>query len=374
MSNTLNTLTKALSVSISFSFLLACAQAAGRSADDPGQKLARADELLNKGKAKPAAAILRELIRSYPDNAQAHMQLGAALASLVDNDDYDKAIAEEQQALKLDPKSFGARKILGHIYANLNKSQESITILKEACEIKPTSYGAQRDLGTAYLAAGNIDEAINAFKKAIELKPDNVEAHLKLSVLLSKKGEFRDAIAEANKAVQLAVNNPDTHLALANIMLESGDKAGSIESFKTAIQANGFDSFGCHNPLTAASALSGLGWAIASRDTGKKDLEEGILDERKAIKAFPHYLPAYVRLAELLSRKDKNKEAEAVYKTGLKLSPDNAEVATSYAKFLDGIGRKNDARSILKKVVERHPNYKQASDALAAPDQNKKDK
>jgi len=365
-----NTLTKMLSVSISFSLLLACAQGL-RAADDTEQKLARADELLNKGKARQSAAMLRELIRSNPDNAQAHMQLGAALATLVDNDDYDKAIVEEQQALKLDPKSFGARKILGHIYANLNKSQESIKILKEACELKPTSSGAQRDLGIAYMAAGNIDEAIKSFKKAIDLKPKNAEAHLKLSVLLSGKGNFRDAIAEASEAVQLAGANPDTHLALANIKLESGDKAGSIDSFKAAIGANGFDSFGCRNPLTAASALSGLGWAIAAGDTGKDALDEGILDERKAIKAFPSYLPAYVRLAELLSRKDKNKEAEAVFKTGLKLGVNDAGVATSYARFLDRIGRKDDARSVLKKVLEKSPNFKQASDAQAELDQKR---
>jgi tetratricopeptide (TPR) repeat protein len=365
-----NTLTTTLSVSISFSLLLSCAQAVCAT-DDLSQKLTRADELLNKGKARAAAAILRELIRSHPENAQAHMELGAALASLVDNDNYDMAIAEEQQALKLDAKSYGARKILGHIYANLNKSEESITILKEACQISPTSYGAQRDLGIAYLAAGNIDEAINAFKKAIELKPKKMEAHLKLSILLSKKGNFRDAIAEASEAVQLAGGNAETHLTLANIMLESGDKAGAIDSFKNAIQANGFDAFGCRNPIIAADAFSGLGWAIATRDTGKKDLEESILDQRKAIKAFPPFLPAYVRLAELLSRKDKNKEAEAVFKTGLKLSSNDPGISTSYAKFLDRIGRKDDARSILKKVLEKSPDFKPASDAQAVLEQSK---
>jgi tetratricopeptide (TPR) repeat protein len=365
-----NTLTKTLSVSISFSLLLACAPPS-RAADDPVQKLARADELLNKGKARAAAALLRELIRSNPDNAQAHMELGAALATLVDNDNYDAAIVEEQHALKLDPKSYGARKILGHIYANLKKSQEAITMLKEACEIKPESYGAQRDLGTAYLAAGKIDEAINAFKKATELNPKKAEAHLKLSILLSRKGNFPDAIAEASEAVQLAGRDPETHLALANIKLESGNKAGAIESFKSAIQANGFDAFGCRNPLTAASALSGLGWAIAASAAGKKELEEGILDQRKAIKAFPHFLPAHVRLAELLSRKGDNKEAEAVYKTGLKLSRNDAEVSTSYARFLDGIGRTEEASSILKKVLEKSPDFKQASDALSALDHHK---
>jgi tetratricopeptide (TPR) repeat protein len=322
------------------------------AAEDPAGKIARADDLLNKGKPGLAATILREVIRGNPDNAQAHMELGAALASLVDDDKYDAAIAEEQLALKLDPGSYGARKILGHIYANLHKSQEAITFLKEACEIKPGSYTAQRDLGTACLSAGKINEAISAFDKASKLRPEKVECHLKLSLLLSQKGDFPRAIAEASRAVQLAGDKAETHLALANVKLESGDNAGAIDSFKTAIEKNGFDSFGCRNPLTAAGAYSGLGWAMSAGDAGKNNLEESIRNQRKAIKAYPLYVPAYVRLAELLSRQDKNKEAEAVYQKGLRISGGDAGVAASYARFLEHTGRKDEAQSILRKIVK----------------------
>jgi tetratricopeptide (TPR) repeat protein len=294
------------------------------------------------------------------------MQLGAALATLAQKDDYDTAILEEKQALKLDPKSFGARIILGHIYANVNKPNEAISILKEACDLKPQSYGAQRDLGIACLTAGKVDEATAAFKKAIELNPKKEEAHLKLAGLLTLKGNYRDAIAEANEAVQLAGGDAQAHLALANALLESGDEAGSVDSFKNALHSNK-----THDVLTEANALSGLGWAIASKDPGKFDMDEGILDQRKAIKMFPPFLPGYTRLAELLSRQDKNKEAEDVYKSALKMSPDDPLVGTAYGKFLDRVGRKNEARTALQKVLEKTPKFKPASDALAALEQVK---
>jgi len=357
------TLSRTLFAALAVSLCLSTNQAA-LGVDELTAKLIKADQVMKSGKAKLAVVMLRDLVRSNPDSAQAHMQLGAALATAAEKDDYDTAVLEEKQALKIDSKCFGARIILGHIYANQNKTSESIAILKEACEMRPTSFGAHRDLGIACLTGGKIDDAMAAFRKANELRPKNSEAHMKLSILLSKRGNFRDAIAEANEAVQNGNGDPENHLALANILLESGDENGSVDSFKNALRGNH-----AHNPLTEANALSGLGWAIASKDPGKNDVEEGILDQRRAIKTFPPFSPAYVRLAELLVKQDKNKEAEAVYNEGLKINPDDAGVGTSYAKFLGKLGRKDDAKTALKRVLEKSPQFKPASDELAALEQ-----
>lgn len=362
-----NNLTKSLSVSLAL-FVALSGATASYCADDAAAKLAKADELMKQKKVKQAVDLLREVVSANPNNAQAHMQLGAGLASMADKkEDYEPAVKEENEALRLDPKLFGARIILGHIYANQEKSAESIKILKEACEMRPQSYGAHRDLGIACLAAGKIDDAIVAFKKATELKPKDEEAHLKLAILLSKKGNFRDAMAEASEACQVAGGDPEAHLALANITLESGDAAGSIDSFRSALRNNK-----AHDALTEANALSGLGWALAVKDAAKNSVDEGVLDQRKAIKIFPPFLPAYVRLGELLSRQDKNKEAEESFKAAQKLSPDDAGVATSYARFLDHVNRKDEARTMLKKVLEKSPSFKPAADALNGIEQGKK--
>src|SRR5579883_1241084 len=133
--------------------LLSSSQSAAWSADEISEKMAKASQLIDKGKAKPAVPVLREVLRANPQNAEAHMQLGAALAALAENDKYEEAIAEEEQAIKLDPKSSGAHRILGMIYANQKKYDQSIPLLKQACELKPTGFAAHRDLGTACLSA-----------------------------------------------------------------------------------------------------------------------------------------------------------------------------------------------------------------------------
>ncbi len=334
--------------------------------DDLNEKIAKANELLDNGKAKSAAGILQRIIASNPDNAQAHMILGAALAAQVDHDEYDAAIAEEQTTLKLDPKSYGARKILGQIYTNLHKTQDAINMLEEACALNASSYATRRNLGIAQMTAGKNDDAIQSFKKAIQINPEKTDAHVKLSTLFIRKDNYKDAIAEARKAVKTDVSNPESHLALGNALLASGDKLGSIEPYEAALQANLVKRY--RNPLTHANALSGLGWAFSVKNAGKKEFDEAVLDQRQAIKIFPAYGPAYVRLAELFWQQGKIKDADAIYKATVKLSQEDAGVSTAYAKYMAKTGRKDEARIILKEVLQKTPDCKQAREALSELD------
>lgn len=344
-----------LSLILAISGFAPAAQAA-----DPSEQLKKADLILQEGNPKASVEILREVIRTNPDSAQAHMQLGMALAALdsqAEKADYETAILEEKQALKLDPKSFGARIMLGHIYANLNKGPEAIAIIKEAIEIKPTSYGAHRDLGIAYLVAEKPEEAQAEFKKAIEINPKKYDAHMKLALVHSSNANFRDALNEAMEAVNLAGKASEaveSQLVFGTILIDSRNESEAIRPFKAVLAKEK------NNPI----ALSGLGWALAQTD-GK--IEDGIRYQRSAIKVYP-YMPAYVRLAELLLKQNKPAEAEDEYKNALKINPDDPRVRTAYAKFLDGNGRKDDARGELKKVLDKKPNFKPASDALAGLD------
>lgn len=338
------------------------------SAETLTEQLANAHKLIDSGKMKPAALELKRLIRENPHNAEAHMLLGAALASMVENENYTEAITREETAIRLDPGSASARRILGMIYANQQKFDQSLALLNEASRLKPTSFAIQRDLGSASFAAGKLDESIEALKKASALKPENSAVHSKLATIYTKQKKYPDAIREATEAVKFAGKHAESHLQLANIKLESGDSSGSIEPFKAAIAANGFDSFGCKNPMTAASAFSGLGWALASTDkiVSSQILQEALNYQKKAIKAFPSFPDAYIRTAELLNRQGKSKEAEQLFQRTFRVSHKNATIGIAYSTFLRKTGRADEACTVLKAVLENSPGHKQATEELAA--------
>jgi tetratricopeptide (TPR) repeat protein len=336
-------------------------------AEDLTGQLANATKLIDAGKAKPAALMLRPIVRQNPNSAEAHMLLGAALASLAVDDKYDEAIVHEETAIKLDPQSSGARRILGMIFANQQKFDQAISLLTEASKLKPAGFAIHRDLGASLMAAGRLDESIAAYRKAIDIKPENVAVHSKLAAIYGKKKAYPEAIGEANEAVRLAGKRAESHLLLANLKLDSGDSAGAIEPFKTAVATNGFDSFGCKNPMTAASALSGLGWALAlDKNASKATLQESLNYQKRAIKAWPSFPNAYIRSAELLSMQGKPKEAEDLYEKVFKGSRKNATIGVAYSTFLTKAGRSEEARAVLKAVLESSPENKQAADELAA--------
>lgn len=329
-------------------------------------QLSKADDLLNKGKPKAAATILRQLLKADQKNAEAHMELGAALAAQVEDNKYEEAMAEEETALKLDPKSYGARRILGHIYSNLKKHDEAIKLLKEAQELKPDSYSVSKDLAIAYVAAGKNDDAIVALRKAIVLKPNSLEAHLRLSSLLQKKEQVPEAIKVAQKAVEINPKKADPHLQLANLFLASKNYDAAIESYKEAIAANGYDELGCLNPLTAANAFSGLGWAQAKKDSkDQKNLELAIKNEKKAIKFYPTYGNSYMRLAKIYAMAGQAKHADEAFKISMRGSNEDKDIATDYAAFLVDQKRNEEARAILKKVLDKNPDFAPAKEVLS---------
>ncbi len=332
------------------------------ASDDENAILAKADEMLNKGKARQAATLMRDLIQAHPDNATAHMELGAALASLAENDNYAEAIAEEEQAIKLDPKCYGARKILGHIYANQKKYTDSIKMLEEACALNPNSYTSKKDLGIAQMSAGKNTEALKSFEAAAKLRPEKVEPHIRMSNIFLKEDRYKEAVAQGRAAVKLDISNPETHLALGNALLAYGDKAASVEPFEKAMETNSVKAY--RNPITQASALSGLGWAYSGAGASTQNLNEGIANQQKALKLFPGFGPAHVRLAELLAMQGKNKEADTIYQNAMKYSGDDPSVASAYAKFLDKTGHKAEAKTLLNKILEKAPENKPAKTAL----------
>ncbi len=88
------------------------------------EALKKGDAFDEKGKPKEAMVQYREAIRLDPDCAKAHSRLGGCLAKY--DHEYDTAILEEQTSIKLEPKYYLPHVILGEVYANLGKNEDSI--------------------------------------------------------------------------------------------------------------------------------------------------------------------------------------------------------------------------------------------------------
>jgi adenylate cyclase len=119
--------------------------------------------------------------------------------------EYDKAIAEGERAVALNP---GGARVLGNYAWSLysaGRSEEAIPLIQKAIRLTPFGpsffYG---NLGYMLRSVGRYEEAVSAFKKAIQIAPDDFTAHLGLASTYSLMG--RDSEARAEAAEVLRVN------------------------------------------------------------------------------------------------------------------------------------------------------------------------
>ena len=84
----------------------------------------------------------------------------------------DEAIAHYQKALEIRPDYAEAHNNLGIALAGRGRIDEAIAHFQKALEIKPDYAEAHNNLGIALAGRGRIDEAIAHFQKALEIKPD----------------------------------------------------------------------------------------------------------------------------------------------------------------------------------------------------------
>ena len=113
---------------------------------------------------------------------------------------YEKAIAEGERAVALNPNSALENVLFGWILSNAGKREEAILLYKKALRLNPyppTWYLSH--LGQAYFLEGRYDEAVAVLTKATHRNPDIFYFYIDLAaayILLGHEEEARAAAAE----------------------------------------------------------------------------------------------------------------------------------------------------------------------------------
>jgi tetratricopeptide (TPR) repeat protein len=140
------------------------------------------------------------VVDRWPINARGHEALGVALAT---RGRIPEAIAQFQEALRLQPDYANAHQNLGNTFMITRRLPEAIAQFEEALRLFPDYTQAHVNLGSALLSAGRLPEAIAQYETALRLQPDLAAAHLNLGNAFASTGRLPDAIAQFNEALRL---------------------------------------------------------------------------------------------------------------------------------------------------------------------------
>ncbi len=187
--------------------------------------------------------------------------------------EYDRAIQDFDEAIKLDPthaKPFNNR---GVAYLRKGEYDLAIESLDEAIKLDPNYGGAFANRAGIYLKKNEYDRAARDYDEAIRLKPDLEAVWNGRCWTRAIIGELQAGLEDCNKALQSGPNNAGTYDSRGLIHLKMGQLGAAIDDYSSAL---GFDP-------KLASALYGRG--LAKRKMGDNAGSDTDISAAKTIQA-----------------------------------------------------------------------------------------
>ncbi len=152
--------------------------------------------------------------------------------------DNQGAIADQNQAIKLNSDDAVAYYNNGVAKYKLGDNQGAITDFNQAIQINPDYANAYYDRGSAKSNLGDKQGAIKDYNQAIQINPDFAFPYNNRGWAKYNLGDKQGAIADYNQAIQI---NPDFAFPYNNrgwAKYNLGDKQGAIADYNQAIQIN----------------------------------------------------------------------------------------------------------------------------------------
>lgn len=227
-------------------------------------------------------AIWTDTAQHRPNNPRAHLALGSALAMEWKNED---AALQFEEALKIDPGDFEARRNLGLAYYHLGRADEALAEYRTIAPPTPDSAALHYDIGLALDLAGRTPEAAGEYARAVELNPGDTEAHNNLGSALFRTGHPTDAVAQYGLALALSPNSARVHFNLAITLASMGGVQRAMGEYREALRID----------PAYAEAHNNLGSLL--EETG--DTAGALAEYREAARIKPDYAMARANLARL---------------------------------------------------------------------------
>jgi tetratricopeptide (TPR) repeat protein len=255
--------------------------------------------------------IWSDTVAKRPDNGRAHTDLGSALKGIPGR--LGEAMAQFDQALRLNPSDVSAHNDLGLCLNQLGRTDEAIAQYDEALRLNPNIAEAHNNLGTCLVRIpGRLNDAIAQFREAARIAPDYAEARINLGNALLAVGQVDECIAQYEDALRINPGYAEGHNDLGNALLRTpGRLDDAIAQYEEALRIN----------PDYAEAHNNLGNALNSKD----QTAEAVAQYEEALRLKPSVAGFHLNLAVTLLRlPGRVDEAVAQLREVLRLDPKNA--------------------------------------------------
>jgi tetratricopeptide (TPR) repeat protein len=265
--------------------------------------LNRGTAYLSKGDYDRALADFNQAVKLQPDGASAYFNRAAVYFA---KQDFDRALADINQVIKLQPDFALAYLKRGSVYYFKGDSDRALADINQAIKLQPDFALAYLNRGAFYTDRDDHDHAIADFDQALKLAPDDAEAYLNRGSSYQKQGKYDRAFADFNQALKLA---PDNAIAYNNrgwAYAQKGEFDRALADLHQALKLKPDE----------ASFYDSRGFAYA----GKRDYDRAIADYNQALKLKPDADYAYYHRGIVYRALGNHQKAIADFKRTLELT------------------------------------------------------
>jgi tetratricopeptide (TPR) repeat protein len=207
-------------------------------------RLFNGKRLFDQGNYDGAVQELNEAVRLDPNLAEAYAYRARAY-SVSDN---DRALLDAEKAIQLDPRLALGYFARGNAYINKKDYDHAIADYNEAIRLDHKFATAYANRGLAYSNKNDYDRAIADYTEAIKLNPQYTNAYINRGVAYANKNDYDSAIADYEAALKIDPNHSlaRDNLAIANQQVEAeksqkaAEEANSNDSGKFILAPSGF--------------------------------------------------------------------------------------------------------------------------------------
>lgn len=284
-------------------------------------------------------------------DAYYHFALGRLYAALGQQDnsraEINKAIANYEEALKLDPNEDLIFEELSDLYIAVGRLQDAIDKAQEILKQNPNNLGARRMLAHVYMQSISngrnginedaLKQAQEQYQKIVAQDPKDAESWVMLGRINGYLHNTPEAEKSFNKALEIDGANEDALVGLAEMYGQMGDAKRAAEKLKTAAEKS-----------PNARTLYALGRAY-----------EDLNDYKNAADAFERALQlgadedqVVPELAKALMYSDQYDQAVKLYEQLAAASPRNPEYQLHLSEIYLTQGEVAKARAAINRAKQ----------------------
>src|ERR1700761_885980 len=282
---------------------------------DPGSKYLNgglAELYLRTGRVRDAVLAAQEILKTEPNNLEAHKLLGRvylqSLGNVQNGGPSEKvlqlAIDEYSKIVQLQANDIESRLLLGQLYTLAHDTPHAEEQFKAAAKIDPNSEDVVLNLARLYSDSGDMTHAIQVLN-AVPEDDRTAKMDYALGMSYDQLKQNKNAIDAYSKAFDLEPDNLDAERGLAQALLNDNQLAAALKHFE----------------------------AISAAD--------------------PQDAQTYLRISEIQRRQGHYELALATLKKAKALQSDSLEIGFNEALIDDSLGKYDEAVQALQQLIKQ---------------------